>query len=73
MANRHRSVDSDGLEKCNLQAVQISGAPHQTVHLFTSAGIQKSGHLYRISLLLINSPQSAQDVLIKWRVWRRWT
>ena len=29
MANRHRSVDSDGLEKCNLQAGQISGAPHQ--------------------------------------------
>ena len=34
-------VDSDGLEKCNLQAVQISGARTITVHVFTSAGIQK--------------------------------
>ena len=59
MANRHRSVDSsDGLEKCNLQAMQISGAPH---HLFTSAGIQKRW-APRISLLL-DIPLEKQDNL----------
>ena len=58
MANRHRSVDSDGLEKCNLQAVQISGAPQ---HLFTSAGIQKRW-APRISLLL-DIPLEKQDKL----------
>ena len=51
MANKHAlltihstnsDVDSDGLEKCNLQAVQISGAPHQNGAFFTSAGIQKT-------------------------------
>ena len=43
--------DSDGLEKCNLQAVQMSGALHQMVHLFTCAGIQKTW-APRISQLL---------------------
>ena len=37
MANRHHSFDSDGLD---LQAVQISGAPHKNSASFTSIGIQ---------------------------------
>ena len=67
MANRHHSVDSNGLDKRNLQAVQISGAPHQNRCIFTSAGIQKRW-APRISVPVEkqdNSPHKfAQDVLI---------
>ena len=49
MANRHRSVDSDGLEKCRLYRSLVPCT--KTMHLSTSAGIQKRW-APRISLLL---------------------
>ena len=48
MANRHRSVDSDGL-KVLLQSVQISGTPHYKGPFFLV--MHKVG-TYRISQLL---------------------